>query len=347
MRIEALIVAALLAASSLLFGTDAQAEPRTVAVTTIIQHPALDAVRRGLREALREAGYVPGENLELLFESASGSPAEAGAIAERFVARRPDVIVPISTPSAQAVVRATSEIPVVFAAVTDPVAAHLVDDPARPGGNVTGVTDMTPIGRHLDLIREMLPEIATLGVVFAPDEANSLTLVELIKEEAPIRGIQIKEMAAPRLGPQPGPTARPVGDGKVILEAAAWRTLRVRAAVENDAGEVDALYVPTDNTVVAALETVIEVAAKHGLPVFAGDIYSVPRGAVAALGFNYYDLGRQAGRLVARILDGEAPGAIPVEGVATTELFLNAAAAESVGLALPATIVERARLVIR
>ena len=208
------------------------------------------------------------------------------------------MIVPISTPSAQAVVGATKEIPVVFTAVTDPVGAKLVADPKHPGGNVTGMSDLSPIGKHLDLIKEIMPAAKTLGVIYNPGEANSLTLLELLKAEAPARGLAIEEAPAPK-------------------------SSDVLPAAQSLVGKVDAIYVPTDNTVVTALEAIVQVGRQNKLPVFAGDTDSVPRGAIAALGFNYGDVGRQTGKIVVRVLKGEKPGDIPVEGVEITELFVN------------------------
>ena len=168
------------------------AEPVTVAVTAIVEHPALDAARDGIKAALLAGGYEEGKDLTFTYQSAQGNPATAAQIARKLVGEAPAVIVPISTPSAQAVVGATKTIPVVFTAVTDPVAAKLVADLAHPGGNVTGMSDLSPIGKHLDLIKEITPKVKTLGVIYNPGEANSLALLELLRREAPARGITIE-----------------------------------------------------------------------------------------------------------------------------------------------------------
>ena len=296
-------------------------EIKTVAVTAIVEHPALDAARNGIRDELAAAGYEEGHNLDLLFESAQGNPAIAAQIARKFVGEAPDVIVPISTPSAQAVVGATREIPVVFTAVTDPVGARLVTNLERPGGNVTGMSDLSPIGLQLELIREIAPAARRLGVIYNPGEANSVSLVELIRKEAPPRGLEIVEAPAPRAA-----DVMPAAQGLV--------------------GKVDAIYAPTDNTVVTALEAVVRVGTDNQLPVFAGDTDSVPRGAIAALGFNYYDLGRQTGKIVVRVLEGAKPGDIPVEGVQITELYLNPGAAAAMGVTIPPEMLQRARFVV-
>lgn len=298
------------------------AETRTVAVTAIVEHPALDAARDGIKAELAAGGYVEGQNLRFTYESAQGSPATAAQIARKLVGEAPDVIVPISTPSAQAVVGATKDIPVVFTAVTDPVGAKLVKDLARPGGNVTGMSDLSPVGLHLDLVKEIVPAVGTLGVIYNPGEANSVTLVELLRREAPARGITLREAAAPK-------------------------SADVLAAAQSLVGKVDAIYVPTDNTVVTALEAIVKVGRQNRLPVLAGDTDSVPRGAIAALGFNYGDVGRQTGKLVLRVLAGEKPGDIPVEGVRITELVVNPAAAEAMGVTIPEAVMARAKTVVK
>ncbi|MDH3596111.1 MAG: ABC transporter substrate-binding protein [Rhodospirillales bacterium] len=299
----------------------AAAQEATVATTAIVEHPALDAVRDGLRDELAAGGYEVGRNLTFLYESAQGNPATAAQIARKFVGEAPDVIVPISTPSAQTVVAATKDIPVVFTAVTDPLGARLVTSMDKPGGNVTGMTDLSPIAKHMALIKRITPKAGKLGVIFNPGEANSVTLVRLIKQHAPERGL-------------------------VVVEAPAPKSADVLAAAQSLIGKADAIYVPTDNTVVSALEAVIKVGIDHKVPVYAGDTDSVARGAIAALGFNYYDVGRQTGRIVLRVLKGEAPGEIAVQGVEITELHVNPGVAKMMGVTIPADVIAEAKKVV-
>lgn len=299
-----------------------EAQEATVAVTAIVEHPALDAVRDGVRDELKAAGYEEGKNLRFEYESAQGNPGTAAQIARQFVGEGPDVIVPISTPSAQAVVTATKDIPVVFTAVTDPLGAKLIDDAEKPGGNVTGMSDMSPIDQHLALIREITPGARRVGVPYNPGEANAVSLLQRLELLAPSQGLE-------------------------IIEAPAAKSSDVLAAAQSLVGQVDVIYVPTDNTIVSALEAVIKVGIENKIPVYAGDTDSVPRGAIAALGFNYYDVGRQTGRIVVRILKGESPGDIPVQGVEKTELHVNPGAAEKMGITIPETVIARAKQVIR
>jgi len=314
--------AAAAVALAVLSGPAAAQEPATVAVTAIVEHPSLDAVRDGVRDVLAENGYTAEDGtLEFLFETAQGNPATAVQIARQFVGLSPDVIVPISTPSAQAVVAATSEIPVVFSAVTDPLSAALVSELDRPGGNVTGVSDLTPIGEHLALIRELVPTAETLGVPYNPGEANAVALLGMIRELAPEYGFSVVEAAAPR-------------------------SADVQAAAQSLAGRADAIYVPTDNTIVTAFEAVVAVGRQTGTPVFSGDTDSVARGAVASVGFDYYAVGRRTGELVLRVLAGEDPGQIPVAFAEGSDLVVNPAAAGAMGVAIPPDVLARAQTVV-
>lgn len=299
----------------------AKAETVTVAVTAIVEHPALDAARDGVKAALAEAGYKEGENLKFLYESAQGNPATASQIARQFVGEEPSVIVPISTPSAQAVVAATRDIPVVFTAVSDPLGAQLVKELEKPGRNVTGISDMLPIADHLAMIQEISPDAKTIGYLYNSAEANSVSTLEALKAEAEKVGLK-------------------------VVESVATKSAEVQGATRALIGKADVIYVPTDNTIVSAFEAAAGVATEAKVPLFAADTDSVARGAVAALGFNYFDVGKQTGAVVVQILKGEEPGDIPVRVAAGTDLVINKGAAAKVELNFPESIVKRATKVI-
>ena len=288
-----------------------------VAVTQIVEHPALDAVRDGVKDELAEAGYEADSTLRWEWQSAQGNPATATQIASKYAGANPDVIVAIATPSAQSAVSAAPNTPVIFSAVTDPVGAKLVENAQKPGGNVTGVSDLSPIVQQLALIKEILPEASTLGVLYNAGEDNSVSLVALISENAAEHELEIEE----------------------VTVAA---TSEVATAARNLVGSVDAIYVPTDNTVVSALESVIQVGQDNQIPVFAGDTDSVERGAIAALSFDYYDVGRQTGVMVTKVLQGNSAGDLAVEFVQDLKLSINPTAAEAMGVELPDAVVEKA-----
>ena len=308
-------------AASVAAALPAHAENVTVDVTAIVEHPALDAVRDGVKDTLAAAGYKEGENLTFVYKSAQGNPATAAQIARQFAGEGPTVIVPISTPSAQAVAAATRDIPIVFSAVSDPVGAQLVKSMDKPGGNITGLSDMSPVAEHVALIKEILPTVKKLGFLYNSGEANSVSLLAVLKAETEKAGIE-------------------------VVESAATKTAEVQGAMRALVGKADAVYVPTDNTIISALESAVGVAEESKLPLFTADTDSVRRGAVAALGFNYYDVGKQTGDIVVRVLKGEAVGDIPATVAKGTDLVVNKTAAAKMGVTLPEAVVARATKVI-
>jgi len=299
------------------------AAEKHVAITQIVEHPALDACRKGVKDELAENGFIEGKNLKWSFESAQGAPATAAQIAKKFAGEGPDVVVGIATPSAQALASSARGIPLVFSAVTDPVGAKLVKSMDKAnGGNATGVSDLSPINSHMQLIKSIVPKAKSLGVIFNPGEANSVTLVELVKKHAP-------------------------NNGMAVVEAGAPKSSDVLAAARSLIGKVDAIYIPTDNTVVSAFEAVVKVATESKIPVIAADTDTVKRGAIAAQGFNYYDLGRQTGKIVVDILNGKKAGDIPPQGVSKTELYVNPESAKLMGVTLSDEIIKSARKVVK
>ena len=316
--LRTLIGASLLAAASLVQAEDT----RVVAITQIVEHPALDAAHQGVVDELAERGYREGENLRLMHESAQGNSAIASQIARKFVGESPDVIVAIATPSAQTVAAAAREIPVVFSAVTDPVAAKLVKSWEAPGANITGVSDMLPIEKHLDMLQRVMPDVQTIGTVYNPGEANAAALVELLEERLSARGLE-------------------------LVKGAATKTSEVLGAARSLVGKADAIYLTTDNTVISAAEAVISVGERAKIPVFAADTATVERGAVAALGFNYYNHGRQTGAMVARVLEGASTADMPVEIMEELDLYVNPEAGERMGITLSEDLIQEAVKVVK
>ena len=295
---------------------------KSVEVLAIVEHPALDAIRDGAKEQLKAEGFDAGKNLKWEYQSAQGSTATAAQIARKFIGDKPDAIVAIATPSAQAVVAATKSIPVVYSGVTDPVAAQLVKSWAPTGTNVTGVSDKLPLDKQIALIKRVVPNAKRVGMVYNPGEANSVVVVTDLKKLLSAQGMTLVESAAPR-------------------------TVDIAPAAKNLIGKVDVIYTNTDNNVVSAYESLVKVANEAKIPLVAGDTDSVKRGAIAALGINYYKLGQQTGKVVARILKGEKPGAIASAGSTDLELFVNEGAAKKQGATLSADLLKDAKEVIK
>lgn len=296
-------------------------EVRAVAVLSIVEHPSLDALRDGLHDELKAAGYQDGKTLKWSYQSAQGNPGTAAQIARKFVGERPDVIVPIATPAAQAVVAATRDIPVVYNAITDPVAAQLVKSLAPSGTNVTGVSDRLDPAQQAGLIRRIVPGVKRVGMVYSPAEANSVTAVREMKAALASHDIELVEVAAPR-------------------------SVDVGLAARRLVGKVDAIYSGNDNNVISAYEALVKVGNDAKIPLFAADRSSVERGAVAALAIDYYEMGRQTGRMVLRILKGEKPGEMASETSDQLKLTLNPAAAERQGVILPEALKSEATWIV-
>lgn len=291
-----------------------------IGICKIVEHPALDAVERGVIAALAAAGYEEGTDVEYILASAQGDMAIATAIAQDYLARRVDLVVAIATPMAQAVALAFggASTPVVYGAVTDPVGAGLVLSATDPtaNANVTGVSDMIPVAAHLELLRGLAPTIRRIGIVYNPGEANSAILTEMAVAAAGGLGLQ-------------------------IVKAAADSTANVPLAAQSLIGRVDAYYVTTDNTVVSAIDAVLAASEAAGVPFLMADPTSLPRATLAA-GFDYYEHGLTVGDVVLQILSGRRPNEIPVTYQPRAEVHLNLDAAARIGLAFPASLVDQA-----
>ncbi len=313
-----LALGALAVAGALAHGV---ASAQSVAVTSIVEHPALDAVKDGVKQALTDAGYTEDKGLKWQFQTAQGNTAIAGQIARKFIGDKPDVIVAIATPSAQAVVAATKSVPVVYSAITDPVAAQLVSAMTPSGTNVTGVSDSLALEKQIELIKRVVPEAKRVGMVYNPGEANSVVVVQQLRDLLPKAGLS-------------------------LVEATAARTVDVGAAARSLVGKVDVIYTNTDNNVVSAYESLVKVGNDAKIPLIASDTDSVKRGAIAALGINYGDLGVQTGKMVVRILKGEKPGDIASETSDKLELYVNPGAAQKQGVTLSEDLVKSATQVV-
>lgn len=293
-------------------------KPVTVAITQIVPHPSLDLIQKGIKDELANQKIA----CEYLFENAQGNIATATQIAQQFVSKNPTIIVPITTPSTQTVYSAANgqNIPVVFAAVNDPVSTKLVPSMDKAGKGITGVSDMPPVADQVALIQEILPKAKKIGVLYNPGEANSVAVLELFEKALP--------------------------KGMTMVRATAANMIDVTAAAKSLVGNVDAIYIPNDNTIVAALEALIKVTSSNGIPLFCADPESVKQGCLAAVTHSQYGLGRQTGKMVAKVLKGTDIQTLPPETPAEVELSLNQNVASALKITFPDTAVKRAKYVI-
>lgn len=299
----------------------ASADAKKIVITAIVEHPSLDAVRKGALEALADEGFKEGQNLTINFQSAQGNMATTAQIAKQFVAENPDVIIAIATPSAQAIVSNTNTIPVVFSAITDPLEAKLVPKLDGSGTNVTGASDALPLEPQLELIKETIPSVKNIGFVYSPGEVNSTVILKLLKEKATAMGLN-------------------------IIEAPAQKSGDIAMAAHSLVGKVDVIYTSTDNNVINAYEALAKVAKEAKIPLISSDPSVVERGAAVVLGVNYHQLGTETGKITAKILKGEKPGQIPVYHAKELDLMVNKKSASEQGITIPQSILEKAKKVV-
>lgn len=309
----------ILSASTILLATSAMAASPVISVNQFVEHPALDAVLKGLQDYLKDNGV----SAEFKVHNAQANMGTATQIGQQMIGEKSDLLIAIATPSAQATAQALSKAPadlkrpLLFTAVTDPVAAGLVEAIDKPEEFVTGVSDLLPVEKHLEMITTYKPDIKKLAILYNAGEANSKAIVASVKELSSKFGFTVVEATAPK-------------------------TADVYAAAKSLVGRCDAVFIPTDNTIVAALESVIKVGTQNKLPIFAADVDSVARGAVAAMGFDYYKHGYQTGAMAKKILEGAAPESLPVEFQKELQLQINLKAAEAMGAPAPEMLIKQA-----
>lgn len=320
----ALILSAVLGASALA-GCSGSEKSSTgektykVGVTQISDHPSLDNCRNGFIEGLKEEGYIEGQNLDIDFQSAQDVPANASQIAQNFASTGKDLVCGIATPSAQALYTACYEknIPVIFNAVSDPVAAKLAVSETEAMDGITGISDALPVEDQLKLIRAVLPEAKKIGILYTTSEANSVSTLETYKKLAPQYGFEIVESG--------------VGQKSEIPQAA-----------DILLSKVDCVSNMTDNAVVASLSVLLEKANAAKIPVFGSEEEQVKNGCIASAGLDYFNLGIQAGKMAARVLGGEKVSDIPYETLKESKLTVNSGVAAELGITLPEEVVSKA-----
>lgn len=307
--------------------TQPESQPRAekklkIGVSHYVSHPVFDTIFAGIKLGFQNAGYLEGKDIEFDRQNAQGEAAANQQIAQKFVASDYDLFMPIGTPPSQALVKLIKDRPVIFAAVTDPVAAGLVASSEQPGANVSGSSDITLYKEQLDLIKKFAPTAKTIGIVYSPGEINAQSALKEVEKLAPTLGLTIK-------------TAGVSSSGDILTAA---RSL---------AGSVDTFYMLPDNVVAGGQEAYIRVALEAKKPFIALDESGVEKGALATVGTNYRMLGERTAEMAVRVLKGAKPADMPVLGVRDADLFINEKTATAIGLSLSAEDLARAKKVYR
>lgn len=285
----------------------------TIGISQFAEHGSLDNCREGFLEGLKEEGIEEGKNLTVEVKNAAADQGTAKQISDGFVSDKVDLVCAIATPSAQAAYNSAmnSDIPVVYTAVTDPVAAKLAKEDGTPAGNVTGTSDELPIKAQLEMIREMLPDAKNIGILYTTSEANSVSAIEEYKSLVKKYDFE-------------------------LVEKGITTTADVSLAADDLLSKVDCITNLTDNTVVASLPTILDKANEKKIPVFGSEIEQVKIGCLAAEGIDYIALGKQTGKMAAKVLKGEAKASEQnFETITEPGFYVNNKVAEDLGITVP------------
>lgn len=303
-------------------GGDGGKKVYKVGVTQIADHPSLDNCREGFIKGLEDNGFKEGDNLEIEFQSAKNDPAVANQIAQNFASLGKDLVCGISTPSAQALYTACYDkgIPVIFNAISDPVAAKLAKSKTKAMDGITGISDALPVEAQLKLIRSVLPDAKKIGIIYTTSEANSVSAIKTYKKLASKYGFEIVEKG--------------IGNQSEVAQA-----------TDIVLKDVDCISNLTDNTVVAALSVVIEKANAAKIPVFGSEEEQVKNGCIACAGIDYFKLGEQAGAMAAKVLKGEKVSSIPYETIKESSVTVSKNVAAKLGVTIPDDVTKTATVV--
>jgi putative ABC transport system substrate-binding protein len=291
----------------------------TISIHQLVEHPSLDAAAKGFQDVIAESGI----EAEFRVHNAQNNAATSQQIVDQIIGEKPDLILAIATPSAQHVANKIKDIPVLFTAVTDPVAAQLVAAMDKPGANVSGTTDLSPLTEQIALVREIQPDAKRLGVIYNSGEVNSVVQVEVVKAACETYGFE-------------------------MVEAVTANNSGVYQAAQSLVGKVDAIFIPTDNTVISSYESVLNVATSQKIPLYPAEADSLAKGGTASLSLDYYQLGRQTGQMALRILnDGAKPADMPVETQKDFKLVVNDSFVNAISQTIPQAVLDRTQEVIK
>ncbi len=297
----------------------------TVGIGQFAEHGSLDNCREGFKEGMKQEGYIEGENVTYTYDNASADTGTAGLIANNYVSQKVDLICAIATPMAQSAFTAASGagIPVIYTAITDPIAAGLAKEDKTPTGEVTGTSDKLSVDKQLEMIRKILPDAKKIGILYSTSEVNSESAIAEYKELAGNYGFE-------------------------IVESGISTVADIPMATDSLLAEVDCLNNLTDNTVVSALPTILDKANAKKIPVFGSEIEQVKKGCLATVGLDYYQLGIQTGKMAAKVLKGESKASeMQFEVIKDGDLYVNSKVAENLGLTLGNDLLDSAKEVIK
>ncbi|ANZ61379.1 tryptophan ABC transporter substrate-binding protein [Secundilactobacillus paracollinoides] len=290
----------------------------TVGILQLMSQPALDTIHHGIIQGLKDGGFTPGKNVKIDYQNAENDQSNMMTMSNRFVNEGADAMIGIATPSAQALANSSSKIPIILGAVTDPKGAGLVTNNTKPGGNVTGVSDQAPLAEQLALIRRVMPHLKTLGIMYTSSDDSAVEQYKQFKVLCKQAGIPLKAYSISN-------------------------TNDVQQVSQQMVRSVDAVYVPTDNTIASAMQTLVQNANTANVPVFPAVDSMVKDGGLATYSVDQYKLGVLTGKMTAKILKGQKPATTPIRFVRHGKLIINMKEAKQLGITFPASVIKEAK----
>lgn len=296
----------------------AEQKQPTVGILQTMSHPALDQIHRGIIQGFKEEGYFEGKNIKIDFQNAQGDQSNLKSMGDRFIGEHAALTIGIATPAVQSLANTPGDTPVIMGAVSDPLGAHLVKSLARPGGKITGIQDRQPIAAQLKLMKTIMPDLKKIGVVYTSSDDSSTSEYREFKQLAEKRGLNVTPYTI-------------------------TSTNDIEQVAQTLAGKVQAVYVPTDNTVASGIATLLKATNAVKIPVFPAADTMVKSGGLATRCVSQYDMGILTGRMAGQVLHGENPATLPVKRVTHYETVINAKTAEKLNIHIPASVLSAAQ----
>lgn len=290
----------------------------TIGILQFVSHPALDDIYKGMVDSLAKEGFKDGETANIVFQNGQADQSKLTSMSQYLINEQSDILVGIATPAAQALANQTQEIPIILGAISDPESAGLVKDNNHPGGNITGVSDQSPVKAQLELVKEILPSSKKMGILYSSAEDNSAYQVEKITAEAKKSGFDVNSYPVPS-------------------------TNEISQMMQVMSKEVDFVYLPTDNTMANAMQTIVDVANQYKIPVIPSVDTMVEQGGLATVGINQYELGVKTGEMVASILKGESkPATTPIYTFDSGDIIINQKQANFLNISIDQSLKDKA-----
>lgn len=288
---------------------------QVVGILQTMSHPALDQIHRGIIKGLEKEGYRNGKNITIDFQNAQGDQSNLKSMSDRFIQQDAALTIGIATPAVQSLANEAGDTPVIMGAVSDPLGTHLVKSLKRPGGKTTGVQDMQPVGAQLKLIQTIMPKLKNIGVIYTSSDDSSASEYREFRKLAEAQGINVKSYTV-------------------------TSTNDIEQVAQTMAGKVEAVYVPTDNTVASGIATLLKATNAAKIPVFPAADTMVKPGGLATRAVSQFDMGVLTGRMAGQVLKGKNPATMPVQRVTEYETVVNLKAAKKLGITIPDSVIK-------